>query len=499
MGLASDSSENETTAFQAVGRSAAAGAMWSISFSGIGKVVSLLGHVCIAWFLVPDDMGLVAITMSIAVIVAVVSRAGLSDLLVQKHNRFEELSGSAFWLALVLALAAMACVAALAPLAGKAFGEPDVVPLVLLVSAIFPLGALSTVYGAKILADLRFRTMAWIQLAMGLVQTGSAVVLAVCGFGAYSLVLPMLWVRVVAAVLMRLATGRIKIGAPSLAGWRELMEPGMWLVLFGLFVALRTQGMNLVLGALRDSHITGLFFWGFNLSSQFLFLLAIKLREVLFPSLTKLNSQPDRQFLALQRAWRTLTLIAVPVCVLQAGLADSLIPLIFREEWAGAIPVVQWLSIGMLTLPVHVVSTSIITARGRFRTLAALAALQAAVMLAATAGGALVGDLGAIAASAGVAMFVMNLLSGYVAVRCFDKSIVELIRCVGGFYVIAAIAGAACWATHVLLADRSSGAVIIVGALATLAVCAGLIRAFAWPVVTDAMGMVFTRRRTAEG
>ncbi len=499
MGLTSDSTENETTAFQTVGRNAATGAMWSISFSGIGKVVSLLGNVCIAWFLVPDDMGLVAITMSIVVIVAVVSRAGLSDLLVQKHNGFDELAGPAFWLALVLALAAMACVAALAPLAGRAFREPDVVPLVLLVSAFFPLNALSTIHQAKLLADLRFRTMAWIELVMGSVRIGSAVVLAVCGFGAYSLILPMLWVRVIGAVLMRLAAGRIKIGLPSVAMWRELMRPGLWLVLFGLFNTLRSQGMCFVLGALRDSHITGLFFWGFNLSSQFLVLLAIKLRQILFPSLTKLNSQPDRQFVALQRAWRILTLIAVPVCVLQAGLADPIIPLVFGQKWAGAVPVVQWLSIGMLTLPVQVVSTSIMTARGQFRTLAALAATQAVVMLAATAGGALVGDLGTITASAGVAMFVMNLLSGCVAVRCFDKSIVELIRCVGGLYVMAAIAGAACWATGLFLADGPVAVTITVVGLVTLVVCAGLIRAFAWPVVTDAMSLVFARRRTAEG
>ncbi len=465
----------------------------------MAKVATLLGQVCIAWFLVPDDMGLVAMTMSIAMVVAVVARGGLSDVIVRQHARFEELAGPAFWLSMTLALSATVCVVALAPLAGMALEEPDVVPLIMLVSAIFPLGALATVHQAKLLADLRFRTIAWIELVIGIVQTGSAVVLATQGFGAYSLILPMLWVRVVAFVLMRVSAGKIKIGPPSAAMWAELIKPGLWLIMFGVFNALRSQGMSLVLGKIRGKHITGLFFWGFTLSSQFLFLLAIKLRQILFPSLTKLNDQPDRQFTALKRAWRILTLITVPVCVLQAGLADPVIPLVFGQKWAGAVPVVQWLSIGLLTLPVQVVSASIMVALGRFRAVAMLAGAQAAVVLAAIACGALAGDLVTIAASAGVAMFVMNLLSGFVAVRCFGKSPAELIRCVGGLYVIAAITGAACWATGLLLADGHMAVKITVVGLVTVGVFAGLVRAFAWPVVTDAMAMVFTRRRTAEG
>lgn len=478
-----------------MGRHAASGALWTIICSVAGKVVTLSGHILLAWFLAPDDMGLVAMAMSIATIITLFASVGVQDVLVQRQKEFLKFAKTGFWLSLGLSTLGGLVIASIAPVAGMMFGEPRVVPLVLLTSLILPLNSFATIYAAKLYHDMRFKTVAGVQLASGVIQIGGAVPLAALGFGPYAIIIPRIIASGASPLLLRMATGRIAFGWPQLTHWRELLGPGLWLALFGLFNALRSQGMNLVLGVMRDSHITGLFFWGFQISSQFLYLLAGKLRQVLFPSLTRLNNEPARQFAAMQRAWRTLTLVAVPVCVLQAGLADSLIPLVFPEKWLGAIPVVQWLSIGMLTLPVHIVAMSVITAQGRFGVLAGLGAVQAVVMLSATSVGAVLGDQGAIAAASGLAMLVMNLLSGYVAVRCFGKSGLALIRSVGDFYLIAAATGLACYASRTIvegppLAALSVGFIVACGAYAVL------VRCCAWDVVRGVVNTMFSARQT---
>jgi len=494
MSIVEDRIEDGLAYELSVGKRAASGALWTVICSAASKVVTLGGQILLAWFLVPDDMGLVAMAMSITTIIALFASAGLQDVLVQRQKELQKLVRSAFWLSLGLCALGALAIAGISPLAGAMFGEPRVIPLVLLASLVLPLSSFGTIYTAKLYHDMRFKTMAQIHLASGVIQIGGAVSLAALGFGPYSILIPCVVASGAGPLMTRIAAGKIYVGRPRITYWRELLRPGVWLMLFGLFNAMQSQGMNLVLGILRDSRITGLFFWGFHISSQFLFLLAVKLRQVLFPSLAKLNDKPEQQFAAVQRAWRMLTLIALPVCILQAGLADPIIPLLFKQKWAGSVPVVQWLSVGMLALPVHIVALSALMASGRFGMLAILGAVQAVMLLSATAAGALLGDQGTIAATAGMAMLVMNLCSGYVAVRRFGRSIADLLFSVGGFYLMAAAAGMVWWLARMILPSWSDLAVAGVGASITCVAYAAMVRAFAWNTWLDMMSVAFSRR-----
>ena len=85
--------------------------------------------------------------------------------------------------------------------------------------------------------------------------------------------------------------------------------------------------------------ITGLFFWGVQLSSQILLLIATNLVDVLSPGLARLKREPERQYQATCRTLRNLVLLLVPLCIVQFTLARPLILLLFDAEWHRAIPV----------------------------------------------------------------------------------------------------------------------------------------------------------------
>ena len=103
------------------------------------------------------------------------------------------------------------------------------------------------------------------------------------------------------------------------------------------------------------------------MSSQAIFLVATNLQGVLFPVLCKINADIERQYRAFAQACRLLMLVIVPVCVLQILLARPLIELVFHDRWLPAVSVVQWLSLGLLTQPLSILTASLLLARGQYR------------------------------------------------------------------------------------------------------------------------------------
>jgi O-antigen/teichoic acid export membrane protein len=133
--------------------------------------------------------------------------------------------------------------------------------------------------------------------------------------------------------------------------------------------AVQNQGPNFVIGIIHEPKVAGLYFWGYQVSAQAVFLLSIKMQQVLFPSLSRLNLEPDRQFAAFRKALGIINTFVLPVCVIQIILAGPVIHLVFGERWQGAIPVIQWLSVGMAAVSLQVLGVSMLMARGHFATL----------------------------------------------------------------------------------------------------------------------------------
>lgn len=422
------------------------GAVWTTVFSLALKVVSLVGHIALAWLLVPDEIGQVALVLSMLIFFEWLTAGGLHDVLIQRRATFERDAGQALYLFVTANVVAAALAISAAPIGALIFNDPRVVPLIIVAVGSWPLGTLGIMHRARLMIDLRFRTQAGIVFGMGLIRTGGAVFLAWLGFGAYSLFVPIYFAYIFSAVALRLAAGRIRAGRPRPQDWPGLLAPLTWLLLYSLLIQLRLNGTSLVLGILHDAAVTGLFFWGFMLSGQTMAMLAGNLREVLFPALARLSEEPRRQYDGFVAACRFGFLVAIPLCLVQALTAPQFVRLLFAERWWQAGPVVVWLSLGLLMHPFAVLAEALLRARGKFRLLSLLVAGQVTMLLIASVIGATLGRESSVALWAGGSEFLAGIAAGLVAFRQFGRGWRELVAEVGPLLALGAIAGLAGWA-----------------------------------------------------
>jgi O-antigen/teichoic acid export membrane protein len=170
----------------------------------------------------------------------------------------------------------------------------------------------------------------------------------------------------------------------------------------------------------RPEAMIGLYYYGFTFSIQMLQLFSFNLMNVVFPTLTRLNDQPEVQIRGFLKAQKALALLGVSSCFLQAAAAESLTHVFLDPQWIPAVVVMQFLCLGMATRMVAASSLAMLKAHGKFSLILrcrwAFVALQIAGLCAVLWSG------GGMVEVALVVAFVASLIGPvtfYVAIRPF--------------------------------------------------------------------------------
>jgi lipopolysaccharide exporter len=352
-----------------LGDIAARGVAWMAIQSLASKVAATLGQVVLAWLVLPEEWGLVGLAYTVFSIASLVQTAGVREVLIYRQSRLDRWANPAFWLGMCVSSAAGLLSILGAPIAARIYDQPEVIGLIVVLALSAPLGALSWVPQAKLQAQMRLRAVAVVQFAASVATVALSILMAAMDFGAYSFVWPRLIVAVgQAAVLWWCSRPDIRWN-PQIRRWRFLVSSTGWLLGVSVGIAIMSQAPSAVLGALFDEHTVGIFYFAFNLSTQTMQLVGISLASALLPALSKLQDEPLRMRDASLRTLGVISVISMPLSLLQVAQAGPAIRLIFPAEWEPSIPVLAVLSFGMAILCPTISAQSIFQAQGRFRSL----------------------------------------------------------------------------------------------------------------------------------
>jgi O-antigen/teichoic acid export membrane protein len=209
-------------------------------------------------------------------------------------------------------------------------------------------------------------------VVLGLMQTTLTAVLTVAaayfGMGAYSFVVPVpITTAVVVAANWRLARTRVGL-RPEFSRWKYLFGNSAAVGGAKLLYVFTNQADYITLGLAGLSEATiGTYVFAFSVAIQSLRLLANNVSIVLFPGLSHLALDPERQVRAALRAMRLLALMVVPFCILQILLTEPVFRLLFPPRWLDAVLPCQILTLGLMFNAVIWPANSLIMAQGRYR------------------------------------------------------------------------------------------------------------------------------------
>ncbi len=369
----------------------------AVALLGFGAIASRIIVVASSWMLgalLDDEMfGVGALAGVVSVFAYMLVGFGLDDVLVQRGRNLALWQATAFRVSFVLSVVVALATAALAPVLGMLFDEPQIVGPVLVTAITFPISALSVVSAAQLSARMDFGFI----LGWGLFETFAfqalTLVFAALGFGAYSFALPGPIVLLLRAIIYHRR-------APSV---RSRMQSGRRLLMIlrrGAAVAgskfvntLIGQGDYLVLGLLATTSELGFYYFAFRLAAAPIRMIATSLSTVLFPAMTRLRGDPARMSGSAVKSAVLLAWLATPLSFFQIAVAAPALHLFFGDKWDPSIAVIQLLGLGLAVEGIMAVTRSYLGAAGKFNLAFAVSVVNAIGFISACVAGTLLGSI----------------------------------------------------------------------------------------------------------
>ena len=340
-------------------------------------------QIILAQLLSKSDFGIYAMAVAFNGVAIVIQFGGVREVLIARHQAYRRWANAAFWLSTSIGLIVGCVVAALAPVAAWWFKEPRVIPLVLLMALVIPVGSAGVVGEARLRGQLRFRAVAAIDFAWFAILISLTIVFAALGKGPLSFVLPRLIADPARLVVVLLLTRPPVRFAPQFRRWKFLIGDSTRAIVASLVELGVEIGDYLVLGRYHPSDTVGIYYFAYSVSRKPMAVFYKCVGGVLFPALATLQTESKRQVDAFLRAMRVQALMAVPVCAVVIAIADPAFRAALPEKWFPSIPVLQIVCAGMLFRITGWSCRSLLKAQGRFRTYLGLQAVYTALFIAA--------------------------------------------------------------------------------------------------------------------
>ncbi|MBC2839279.1 oligosaccharide flippase family protein [Robiginitalea sp. SC105] len=324
------------------------GAKWISVQIVLSKIFSILGQFALAWILLPDDFGKMAMALSITSFAFLFQNFGLQDVLINRGKSFNVLLPLSQSISLVTGLLCLLVTVGLGFLGGIIYEDIQITHLVLIYSLSVPFNALSTVSESKLRIDLRFKEVSKVQIKYDFLNQLLILGLALFSFGVYSFVIS----PVILSILRLLYLNNladIKITKRlTLRRWKHLVSNSSWGFLHAASQRVIQQADYLVLGLFVIKATVGIYYLAYSLSVQVIGFVVNSITPVLFPTLMKIPKSRSGEIPPLLVKFVIfLSMAGMPFALWQAATAQPLVTLFLEEKWNPTIPLIQMLSLGI--------------------------------------------------------------------------------------------------------------------------------------------------------
>jgi O-antigen/teichoic acid export membrane protein len=321
------------------------GTLWNGATFFISRGLLLVSTMVLARLLVPDDFGLMALGLLFMAYLDALGDLGVGPAVIFLQRDSAKDSSTAQLIAAGTGLLLATLTVLTAPSIAMFFGEPRASAIIRVLAIAFLIDMLGSVHEARLKRDLDFKKRFVPELGKTLAKAGVSIVMALLGFGVWSLV----WGQVAGSLLGTLLYWR---AAGFAFRWMFDVETARTLFRFGLpmtllgMLGIFIQNLDyLIIGRRLDAEALGYYTMGFRVPELLLMNLCYILSQALFPAYARVRDDPVALRSGFARTLRFVAVITAPIGVGLAVVAPEVILITFGEQWEPAIPVMRVLAV----------------------------------------------------------------------------------------------------------------------------------------------------------
>jgi teichuronic acid exporter len=311
------------------------GVAWASAAKWSTQIIAWASTILVARILVPSDYGLITMAGVFLGVVMMLSEFGVGSAVVTLRELPAEELRQLNALAVLLGLAGSALTALMAYPLGLFFRAPALPPVLLVVGLTFFISSLQSVPAALLRRELRFRTLATIDAARGLIVPAVTLIGALLGLRYWALALGSV-VGALVTTTLTIYHRRVSFSKPRLGGLRHVLQFSRHLLVGRVAWVVYENGDFAVAGRRLPQAAVGDYSLAWTLAISPIEKIMMVLQDVtpsLFSAVQNNRTELKRYLLNLTEI---LCLVTIPASVGLSLVSHDLVAVVLGPKWSGA-------------------------------------------------------------------------------------------------------------------------------------------------------------------
>ena len=320
--------------------------------------------IVLARLLAPEVFGTVALLYLFGGLANVFVDGGFSAALIQRKDITHTDESTVFWFNLLMATVLGLAFCISAPAFARFYGQPVLVPLVMLLALNLFLSALSAIHTTLLTRHLEFRLQMKVSVAAGLVSGVVAITMAWAGYGIWALAAQVLVATSVNTLLLWLLHAWRPARVFSMESVRRLFAFGGYLMIAALMDVFYTRIYSLLIGKMHGVRELGFYNRADGAREMPMGILGSLLVSVAFPVFSAAAGDREQLRQGVRFSIRSMMLLNIPMMLGLMAVSGPLIVGLFGQKWQPAVPILQVMCLASLLWPLLMLNLQVLKAQG---------------------------------------------------------------------------------------------------------------------------------------
>lgn len=341
------------------------GVGWSAVDNLAQHAVTFLVSIVLARLLSPDDYGLIGIIAIFTAVCTALINGGFTTALIRKIDVTDDDYNTSFIVNLGVSLVLYAIIFFCAPLIASFFNREELIDLTKVSSLGLIFGALALVQQTRLTKQIDFKTQTKITLIASISSGVVGIVMALLGFGVWSLVAQLLTMQVIRTILLWFYNQWIPQLRFSRKSFHELFGFGWKMMISSLLDTIWKELYQLVVGKFYSPATLG----QYTRSKQFSQLLSNNLttvvQRVTYPVLSSIQDDKERMVVAYRKIIKISVFVTVICMFFLGAISEPLLYCLIGQKWHDAATYLPLICITGSFYPLHAINLNMLQVQGR--------------------------------------------------------------------------------------------------------------------------------------
>lgn len=341
------------------------GVGWSAIDNVSQHAVTFIVSIALARLLSPDDYGLIGIITIFTAVCTALINGGFSSALIRKKDVTEDDYNTAFIVNLGMSLTLYTIIFICSPFIAHFFNRQELISLTRVSSLGMIIGALALVQQTRLTKRIDFKTQTKITLIASVSSGVVGIVMALLGFGVWSLVAQTLSLQGLRTILLWFFNHWVPKLRFSKNSFKDLFGFGWKIMVSGVLNTVWKELYQVVVGKFYSPATLGQYTRAKGFSQLLSNNLTNVIQRVTYPVLSDIQDDKVRMVSAYRRIIKVTMFITAVSMLFLGAVSEPLIYCLIGPKWQEAATYLPLICIAGSLYPLHAINLNMLQVQGR--------------------------------------------------------------------------------------------------------------------------------------